>query len=165
MNDLIESGIVPNSGNFDIDEHQLYSYTKLYELNSESKGNKKFDYVYARKLAGLSLVKLKLSRNIKTSDIKEGFVYLIRNPSWPEHTKVGMAINVKERIKVYQTYDPKRSFYISNYEFVLDRRKVEKEVLSEYKFDIELGEWIKNSQCDEIIRFIRSLQSYWPKVN
>lgn len=152
---LIEANIIPRDGNFDVDEHMLFSYIKIY--SSFGRGNSLFDYEYARKLAALNLLNLKRDRDIQYPLIKEGFVYLITNPAWKDHVKIGMTIDLNTRLSVYQTSSPFRDYSISNYEFVLDRKKSEKEVLKKYKLGLtETGEWIKHNDCEDIIRYIRA---------
>jgi hypothetical protein len=79
-----------------------------------------------------------------------GLVYLIENPAFPEHYKVGMTINLKQRLSQYQTYDPYRKFKVFKYDFVLDKRSKEKELLNHPNIYNELGEWIKKTNAEEL---------------
>ena len=152
---LSETGIIPNYVAFDITEDMLAEYIRVYGTLG-SKGNGKFHYGFARKLAGLELLRLKFHRGAKAKDCKEGQVYLIGNPSWPEYIKIGMSIDSDARLDSYQTYDPFRAYYIKNYEFVLDRRLAERKLLDDFGFHLSEGEWVKYADSSEIIKAIRT---------
>lgn len=88
------------------------------------------------------LLKIKYKRNNNSAkNIKEGFVYAITNPSWPDYVKVGSAIDVYDRLNSYQTSSPKRDYKLETYVFVEDRIEFEKYIHSKYKCD---GEWVKD---------------------
>jgi len=152
---LTRTGWVPTCTAFDITEEMLSAYIEVYGNLGES-NNKKFQRNYARKLAGLELLRLKLSRGAKTNNCKEGMVYLIANPAWPDHLKIGMTVDTASRLSSYQTYDPFKKFYIKHYEFCLNRRKAEQELLDKYNVHSEDGEWVKYSDALEIIKIIRN---------
>ena len=101
-------------------------------------------------------MRLKFSRGSKPKDCREGQVYLIANPAWPEHLKIGMTVDTEDRLASYQTYDPFKAFYIKNYEFVLDRRLAEKKLLEDFGVHLAEGEWVKHSDSLEIIKAIRT---------
>ncbi|MEK9820466.1 MAG: hypothetical protein VW443_12860, partial [Pseudomonadales bacterium] len=42
----------------------------------------------------------------KDIQIKEGYVYAIRNKAWPEWVKIGKAIDAQDRLNGYQTSSP-----------------------------------------------------------
>lgn len=82
-------------------------------------------------MAGRNLIRyLVEKRNAKFKDIDAGMVYMISNKSFPEHVKIGMTLDVIERLEQYQTYDPYRQFKIEKYNFVLNRRFKEKQILN-----------------------------------
>lgn len=58
VTDLLDRELIPFNQKFSLDETHLYSYVKLYSYYKHNV-NGKFDYGYARKLAGLTFVKLK----------------------------------------------------------------------------------------------------------
>lgn len=146
---MISSNLIPETGSFDITEELIYKHRRLYS----SFGNGfHHSLKNARRMSGKSLLWLKKQR---TKEIKEGFVYLITNPAWVNHTKVGVTTDISARLSTYQTSDPFRSFKVSNFEFVLDRKLVEKSVLEECKIDLENGEWINTNDTTNLIQSIR----------
>lgn len=153
---MVKSGKIPPCTTFDITESMIAEYIKVYGGFGSGAGNKKFSYGYARKLAGLNLLQLKMSRGAKSKECKEGMVYLIANPAWPTYLKIGMTVDIDSRLAAYQTYDPFKRFFVKHYDFVLDRRSAEKELLE--KFDVHLidGEWIKHSSALNVISTIRN---------
>jgi len=46
----------------------------------------------------------------KDAQVKEGYVYVITNPAWPEWVKIGMAIDAEDRLNGYQTSSPMRDY-------------------------------------------------------
>lgn len=152
---LIANNFIPETGLFDITEDMISLYVATYGgLNS--KLNTKFDPIYARKLAGLNLLKLKFSRGGSSKTCKEGLVYLISNPAWEEHLKIGMTVDLVKRLASYQVYDPLKKYKVLNYEFVLDRKKTEDSMLKSFNIHLESGEWIKYNDSIKIIQCVRS---------
>lgn len=151
---LIDREIIPATGLFDITETMLHSYVATY--GSLCSGNQKFVKSYARKLAGLNLLKLKFSRGGLSTTCKEGLVYLIANPAWIDHLKIGMTIDLPSRLSSYQTYDPLKQFYVKGYEFCLNRRHTEETVLTTFGVHLESGEWVRYTDSKKIIQCIRS---------
>lgn len=162
IKDLVSLGIVPEYGNFDLEESQLDSYIRLYDtyvdkdFTSLKKEKSRISYGLARKLAALTLIKLKISRGVKGNQCREGFIYTLTNPAWANHVKIGISIDVKKRLQTYQTYSPYRDYKISSYDFVFDKRSTEKCLLKNFGLSIEAGEWIKNSDAADIMKFIRN---------
>ena len=66
-----------------------------------------------------SLAKYELSR--------EGQVYIITNPNFPEWVKVGMAVDSEDRLNGYQTSSPFRDYELFTCWSVVDRRSAESE--------------------------------------
>jgi len=56
------------------------------------------------------------------NQVKEGYVYVMTNPAWPEWVKVGMAVDSEDRLKSYQTSSPFRD-YILVYAYEVDDRR------------------------------------------
>ena len=152
---LEEQGVIPPYSAFDITEEMISEAIRVYGTLSPT-GNGKFQYGLARKIHGLNFLKLKFSRGAKIKDCKEGMVYLIANSAWPEHLKIGMTIDLESRLSSYQTYDPFKAYYIKNYEFCLDRRAAEQELLDRFNIHVEEGEWIKHSDSLEVIKILRT---------
>lgn len=159
--ELLKEGKIPNSVLFDITEYHLDSYIDMYaKLSGADKGTKTTaNRRYARKLAGLTLIKLKLDRGAKANQCKEGFVYTLTNPAWPDHTKLGMSVDIKKRLASYQTYSPFRDYKISNYEFVFNRRDMEYRTKEKFNISIEAGEWYKISDTAKIMNYVRDYSS------
>ncbi len=148
---LYFEAIVPKDGLFQITEKHLKEFVSLYgnifsptkSVNTKSKSN----YRYARKLAGLTLLKLNFSRGAKFKDMLSGLVYIIENNVFPEHYKIGMTIDIQDRLASYQTYDPYKGFKIIKYEFVLDRKHSETKLLNHPDIFIESGEWVSRNNA------------------
>ena len=111
-------------------------------------------YRYARKLAGLSLLKHNVSLGASVNEIKAGMVYVIENEVYPDHYKIGMTVDLDSRINSYQTYDPLKRFKVKHYEFVLNRRHTEERILKSFHLDLESGEWVKKKNCIDVFRNI-----------
>ena len=157
---LTNKTLIPKEGIFEITEEMINDYMKFYHIifGTSSKGtgktsNKKF----ARKIAGINLLKENFSRGAKFKDIKSGMVYMIENPAFPEHYKVGMTIDLISRLESYQTYDPYRKYKVTKYDFVLDRISTEKNILGHYDIFKESGEWIKKDNAIDIFAKICNL--------
>ena len=102
----------------------------------------------------MNLLKYKLANGHKP---KEGLVYLIKNPAWPNTYKIGITSNLLKRLASYQTYDPNRAYKVETYEFVTDKRLVEKSALNKFKCDLTKGEWISRDNYIDILHYIRSV--------
>jgi hypothetical protein len=55
-------------------------------------------------------------------------VYIITNPAWPSHCKIGKALVMKDRVKVYQTGSPFRDYRVVAHAFFADRKAAEAEL-------------------------------------
>ena len=98
----------------------------------------------------------------KLDSIKEGYVYAITNPAWPEWVKIGMAVDANDRCNGYQTSSPFRDYKIEHVVVTNNRRaaeaeahkaatKMAKEVRGEwFKLDIELAKNILNNLTIEL---------------
>ena len=78
---------------------------------------------------------------------KEGYVYVISNPAWPEWVKVGMAIDANDRCSSYQTSSPLRDYTLHCAISSEDRRKDESRAhkLLDVISSDRRGEWFKVS--------------------
>jgi len=64
---------------------------------------------------------------------KEGYVYIIINKAWPDWVKIGMATDVKERLKQFQTASPHRDYEVAYSVYSVDRAVSESEAHAEAK--------------------------------
>jgi hypothetical protein len=79
------------------------------------------------------------------TSIKEGFVYIIINPSYPEWIKAGMSIDYEKRLNVYNQYDPESKYSIISLRWTADRRRSDQnllDLLAKISIDRK-GEWFK----------------------
>lgn len=150
---LVNIGLLPKAGNFIITEELIDEYQRVYNSIYQKIGTplKAGNRNYARKLAGIFLLKENQKRTGLTKEIKVkntsykencGILYIISNKSFPNCYKVGITKNLDKRLQSYQTYDPYRAYKVEHYRFVEDSKKLEKEILDEFKFNIIKGEWI-----------------------
>ena len=156
IENLIREKYIPQTGIFQITESQLAKYVAEYGDNFGKRDNKlkSSNYRYARRLAGKTLIKLNKARGAKFTDIKAGMVYIIENPVFPDHYKIGMTLDVHDRLATYQTYDPLRRYSLLKYEFVLDKKLTESRILSHPEAYKEAGEWIRRDKAFELFESI-----------
>ena len=81
----------------------------------------------------------------KLESIKEGYVYAITNPAWPEWVKIGMAIDADDRCNGYQTSSPFRDYKVEHVVATKNRRAAEAEAHKlATKLAVETrGEWFR----------------------
>ena len=93
----------------------------------------------------------------KDKQIKEGYVYAIRNKAWPEWVKIGKAIDAEDRLNGYQTSSPMRDYELIHAVYFDDRNKAERDAhtAAERKGDRK-GEWFKltEEQALDVLREI-----------
>ena len=63
----------------------------------------------------------------KDIQIKEGYVYAIRNKAWPEWVKIGKAIDAQDRLNGYQTSSPMRDYELIHAVYFDDRNQAERD--------------------------------------
>ena len=80
----------------------------------------------------------------KDVQIKEGYVYAIRNAAWPEWIKIGKAVDAEDRLNGYQTSSPMRDYELIHSVYFDDRNKAERDAhkVAERKGERK-GEWFK----------------------
>lgn len=142
---LYKLAIVPKNGVFQITEDMLQEYMKFYHMiygKTDNATGTRSNTKFARRLAGRTLVQLNALRECSYRSIKAGLLYLIENPAFPEHYKIGITVDIETRLSQYQTYDPYRAYKVSKYDFVLDKSIAEKEILSSKTLEDGLGEWL-----------------------
>ena len=76
------------------------------------------------------------------AEAKEGQVYIICNPSFPDWCKVGMAVDAEDRLKQYQTSSPYRDYKLVKAYNTENRREAESQAhaLLEKQYE-RRGEW------------------------
>jgi hypothetical protein len=149
INDLIHAGFIPDTGEVIITEELLSRYIHKYGNGTKLRKSQRS---LSRKIAGINLMKLNFKRGVR--NINAGIVYVVSNPAWPSMLKIGMTIDLNTRLSQYQTYDPFRAFKVENYDFVLNRRLVERMVIEEFKIDLDKGEWISKATTEEVRKFL-----------
>lgn len=141
---------------FEISESMLSRYIEQYHIlfgsstGTTTNSNTKF----ARRLAGRTLVQLNASRGASLRSIKAGLLYLIENPAYKQHYKVGVTVDIEKRLAQYQTYDPYRSFKVVKYDFAIDKSKAEKYILKQKTDEDGLGEWLLKPKALELFNKI-----------
>ena len=83
----------------------------------------------------------------KLEAIKEGYVYAITNPAWPEWVKIGMAVDADDRCNGYQTSSPFRDYSLAHMVVTNNRRAAEAQAHKEAAkiAEEQRGEWFKIS--------------------
>lgn len=104
----------------------------------------------------------------KLEDIKEGYVYIITNPAWPDWVKIGMAIDAEDRCNGYQTSSPFRDYVLVHSVRTANRRKAEQDAHSKAVTVASgaSGEWFKMSIQDaiEIINNLKTIEEIEEEV-
>jgi predicted GIY-YIG superfamily endonuclease len=87
---------------------------------------------------------MKKSQKVKS---KEGYLYIISNPAYPGFYKIGVTEDIKSRLHVYQTSDPKRKFKVEFHIFHPDCYQAEKNIkeMMNYFALSQRNEWF---ECD-----------------
>lgn len=169
LKSLIETGVLPSSGLFEINDSLLNIYCSRYKMasspseSSSYRANSPCNIRYQRKVAGVVLNRLLESRipvkvisheNKLYMNTKSGFVYVLTNPAFEGYYKIGMTTDLNKRLQTYQTYDPHRQYKIHHNVFVSDRRETERKVLESFNVSLVKGEWIKS---DEVLKIFHSI--------
>jgi hypothetical protein len=105
----------------------------------------RIDETYVKLLEIREKYKDEIKIHGEQTSFKEGFIYIIVNPKFKGWIKAGMSIDYEARLKVYNQYDPTKSFVIKQVRWVEDRRKVEEVFLKELMKVTKTseGEWFK----------------------
>lgn len=149
-----ERDIISPTIPFVIDVGLLAKYREIYnEIKGTctEKKNIKRIMQYDR-ISALNLIQYKQAHKLP---VYEGMVYVIGNKAWPNCYKIGMTVNVHERLRSYQTYSPYRDFTLEHYQFYSDRRAVESKIHKFLKpFALE-GEWFNITNLEELKSFLK----------
>ena len=90
----------------------------------------------------------------KKKGTKDGYVYAIINPAWPNWVKIGMAIDAEDRLNGYQTSSPMRDYELIHSVYFKNRSKAERNAHKlAGKIAERKGEWfnISNEQAIKVI--------------
>lgn len=159
---MINKKLIPSKGNFLVDDELVNKYVKIYDAEFSSNdglGKHKTNNRLARKLAGLTLLRLNDSRNElklifkakQTTKNNFGFVYIVSNPAFDGCVKIGLTKNLNKRLDTYQTYDPFRQFKVEHYTVCENVRELEKRILDKFSIDLIKGEWLKIENTKPIL--------------
>ena len=97
----------------------------------------------------------------KDEQVKEGYVYAITNPAWPEWVKIGMAIDAEDRLKGYQTSSPMRDYQLVHAIATPDRARAERVAHKAAAMcGDRQGEWFKiaNEEAVTILQHIKETE-------
>jgi hypothetical protein len=88
----------------------------------------------------------------KDEQVKEGYVYAMYNPAWPEWIKIGMAIDAQDRLNGYQTSSPMRDYVLVYDIYFKDRLEAERKAhkVAE-RYGERQGEWFKITREQAIL--------------
>ncbi len=128
--------------------HDYGSDNSWYNLRTRKVSTRSFAYSLA--------VPDPVEENIANSreDDGTGFVYAITNASFGENwVKIGMTIDLDQRLSAYQVYSPYQNFQVIGSVSVFDRREAEcraHRLASDRTDTVPSGEWFNISQNDAL---------------
>jgi len=91
----------------------------------------------------------------KKKGVKDGYVYAIINPAWPDWVKIGMAVDAEDRLNGYQTSSPMRDYKLIDSVYSKNRSKAERNAHKlAAKIAERRGEWfnISNEQAIKVLQ-------------
>lgn len=94
--------------------------------------------------------------NNSAKGLREGYVYAVHNPAWQDFVKIGVTIDVYDRLKSYQTSSPFRDYELIGYVFSNNRLILEKEIHSKFKRN---NEWIRTDKLT-IKKFLKEHEQF-----
>lgn len=118
----------------------------------------KFDPILARIRAENSAVLHGV--NAPPVATREGFIYVVTNPAWPGHVKIGRALDPEDRRGQFNTSDPHRAFKLEGYIYTTRRHVAEKaihEALAQHR--VQGTEWFTCS-VGLALNVVRDLCAY-----
>ena len=94
--------------------------------------------------------------------MKSGYLYIISNPAHVGWLKIGITDDINDRLHVYQTGDPKRSYKVEFYINHPDCYKAEKKIkeMMHYFAKAQRNEWFEISLPIAISRLEETLEDY-----
>ena len=99
---------------------------------------------------------LKLNNETKYAAAKEGHVYIITNPAWPNWFKVGSSLDAVNRRNSYQTSSPKRDYKLEYKKYFNKRRSAESRIHIALSGLERSGEWFKTNDINNIKEVINA---------
>lgn len=86
------------------------------------------------------------------TSIKEGFVYMLINPSFPGWIKAGMSFDYEKRLGVYNQNDPESRYSFISLRWTPNRRASESKLLTELETRCfkRKGEWFEINEVDAL---------------
>lgn len=86
--------------------------------------------------------------------MKPGYLYIVTNPSHEGWVKIGVTEDIKNRLHVYQTGDPKRNYKMEFYIFHPDAYSAEKKIKETMHFfaKSQRNEWYEVDLQIAIVR-------------
>jgi hypothetical protein len=89
------------------------------------------------------------------TSVRQGFVYLVKNPCFPGWVKAGMTIDYELRLSTYNTSDPLSRFEYVKLAWTPDRREAELLLLNALRLNAleTLGEWFRMQVQDAVLIF------------
>lgn len=138
----------------------LNCHAALNDLNWSPSRQRKNDYV-CRHCNTIRRTKNWLYRSSKKIEaeverlygqVKDGYVYVITNPAWPEWVKIGMAVDDGDRVNSYQTGSPFRDYRLEGSVYFPNRAIAERMAhgLAEQQSEERRGEWFKMPTPDAL---------------
>lgn len=74
-----------------------------------------------------------------------GYVYVITNPAWPDHVKIGCAGDCNKRLSQFNTGSPRRDYAMPFHVYSSNRVRAERLVHSRLRDQRAAGEWFQLS--------------------
>jgi len=89
----------------------------------------------------INCIKLKYIKNNYTASFKEGFVYVLTHPKFPNYFKIGSTIDIHDRLSSYNVGCPLREYKILLYYPSQNRLEDERKLHNYFNFHSQSGEW------------------------
>lgn len=132
------------------------NFDDLLQKETESKQSKTIvtnEQILNRKLLEIrSGYEEEIRKHGEQTSIKEGFVYMLSNPSFPGWIKAGMSIDYEKRLNIYNQYDPEGLYSFISVRWTNNRRQSEDILLKTLAVasDKRKGEWFKIDETNAL---------------
>lgn len=87
---------------------------------------------------------------------KDGYIYVVSNPAWPGHSKIGRTCRLSDRRKAYQVASPNRDYILQPLAWFEDVHTAERTIHSKLSQIHVNGEWFAIHPHD-VYLFVRNL--------